>query len=109
MTPIEMYKQMCNVLGEVNAVAGELYVSKVMEIDENSNENSAKNGNCGEETTTEDGFLDDQHLYFTPENGNVVFASAYDGWAFRIEDFAKIWATKANINENVLRFVSRFV
>ena len=25
---------------------------------------------------------DDENLYFTPENGNVVFASAIDGWAF---------------------------
>ena len=26
---------------------------------------------------------DDSHLYFSPERGNVVFASASDGWAFR--------------------------
>lgn len=26
---------------------------------------------------------DDSNLYFSPEQGNVVFASAYDGWGFR--------------------------
>jgi len=26
---------------------------------------------------------DDDNLYFSPEAGNVVFASAYDGWAFQ--------------------------
>ena len=26
---------------------------------------------------------DDSDLYFSPELGNVVFASAYDGWGFR--------------------------
>lgn len=26
---------------------------------------------------------DDSDLYFMPEQGNVVFASAYDGWGFR--------------------------
>lgn len=26
---------------------------------------------------------DDSNLYFSPEEGNVVFASAYDGWGFR--------------------------
>lgn len=26
---------------------------------------------------------DDSHLYFSPDQGNVVFASAIDGWGFR--------------------------
>ena len=26
---------------------------------------------------------DDEDLYFSPSQGNVVFASAVDGWAFR--------------------------
>lgn len=26
---------------------------------------------------------DDENLYFSPEAGNVAFASAYDGWAFK--------------------------
>lgn len=26
---------------------------------------------------------DDSHLYFSPDQGNVVFASAVDGWGFR--------------------------
>lgn len=25
---------------------------------------------------------DDSHLYFSPDQGNVVFASAIDGWGF---------------------------
>ncbi len=31
---------------------------------------------------------DDSHLYFSPDHGNVVFASAIDGWGFGIEHFA---------------------
>ena len=27
---------------------------------------------------------DDSNIYFTPDSGNVVFASAIDGWAFRL-------------------------
>lgn len=49
---------------------------------------------------------DDSTLYFTPETGNVIFCSAVDGWAFRIEDFARIYADKLAIAavelENVL-------
>jgi ribosome assembly protein 1 len=26
---------------------------------------------------------DDSHLYFSPDQGNVIFASAVDGWGFR--------------------------
>lgn len=40
---------------------------------------------------------DDSNLYFTPETGNVIFCSAVDGWAFRIEDFANIYTDKLNI------------
>jgi ribosome assembly protein 1 len=25
---------------------------------------------------------DDSHLYFSPDQGNVIFASAVDGWGF---------------------------
>jgi len=30
---------------------------------------------------------DDSQLYFCPDQGNVVFASAADGWGFRFVDF----------------------
>lgn len=29
---------------------------------------------------------------FSPERGNVAFGSAYDGWAFRIDQFAEMYA-----------------
>lgn len=49
---------------------------------------------------------DDSSLYFTPETGNVIFCSAVDGWAFRVQDFANIYADKLGIAagelENVL-------
>lgn len=31
---------------------------------------------------------------FAPEHGNVAFASAVDGWAFRLDNFAKLYAKK---------------
>lgn len=27
--------------------------------------------------------IDDSQIYFSPEQGNVIFASALDGWGFR--------------------------
>lgn len=42
---------------------------------------------------------DDEDLYFAPEKGNVVFASAIDGWGFRIGKFAQLYANKLGIRE----------
>ena len=36
-------------------------------------------------------------------SGNVVFASAADGWAFSIETFAELYSKKLNFNQTVLR------
>lgn len=48
---------------------------------------------------------DDSALYFSPELGNVVFASAMDGWCFRIHQFAQLYASKLGIKESLLRKV----
>jgi ribosome assembly protein 1 len=48
---------------------------------------------------------EDEDLYFAPERGNVVFASAIDGWAFRLGKFAQLYAAKLGIQEQKLRKV----
>lgn len=40
---------------------------------------------------------DDSDIYFQPETGNVIFASAVDGWAFRVYDFATMYEKKLGI------------
>ena len=40
---------------------------------------------------------------FSPEKGNVIFASAIDCWGFGILKFANIWSKKLGLNKNVLR------
>lgn len=42
---------------------------------------------------------DDSNLYFDPSNGTVIFASAIDGWAFRISRFAQLYAVKLGMSE----------
>lgn len=37
---------------------------------------------------------DDSNLYFSPEQGNVVFASAIDGWGFTVQTFSKLFSEK---------------
>ena len=48
---------------------------------------------------------DDEDIYFAPEKGNVIFASAIDGWGFRIGKFAHLYAVKLGMKESVLRTV----
>ncbi|EFO23343.1 hypothetical protein LOAG_05140 [Loa loa] len=38
-------------------------------------------------------------LYFSPENENVIFASALHGYGFSLSDFVRIWSKKINVPE----------
>ncbi|MCJ1308945.1 Cytoplasmic GTPase/eEF2-like protein (ribosomal biogenesis) [Agyrium rufum] len=40
---------------------------------------------------------DDEDLYFAPENNNVIFSSAVDGWAFTVRQFASLYEKKLGI------------
>eukprot|EP00116_Pleurobrachia_bachei_P005141 sb/3465403/ len=46
---------------------------------------------------------DDSNLYFSPEKGNVAFASASDGWGFRVSTFASLYQSKMGIRKDVLQ------
>jgi len=46
---------------------------------------------------------DDEDIYFAPEKGNVIFASAMDGWGFRVGKFAQLYAQKLGMKEGNLR------
>ena len=68
---------------QVNAVMGELFTSEVMgravTVQPQSPtevEKTVYDWSTGLEDE------DDSHLYFSPDQGNVIFASAVDGWGF---------------------------
>ena len=48
---------------------------------------------------------DDEDLYFAPEKNNVIFASAIDGWAFTVRQFAAIYEKKLGIKRSILEKV----
>ncbi|XP_005381517.1 PREDICTED: elongation factor Tu GTP-binding domain-containing protein 1 isoform X1 [Chinchilla lanigera] len=106
-TPQEAYSHLKNILEQINALTGTLFTSKVLEERAERETESQVNPNSepGEQvydwsTGLED--TDDSHLYFSPEQGNVVFTSAIDGWGFGIEHFAKIYSQKIGIKKEVL-------
>ncbi|VDP53996.1 unnamed protein product [Soboliphyme baturini] len=96
MTPMEAYKRLQFIVEQINAIAGQLFVSKVIGDQEREEREDRP-------SSFSDSDQNEESSYFIPERGNVVFASALDGWGFRIDDFVKIWASKLSIDASVLR------
>lgn len=75
----------------MNAVTGFLFTSEVLEKRaekekaeaEENNDETAADGDQVYDWSAGLEEVDDSHLYFSPLQGNVVFASAIDGWGFR--------------------------
>ncbi|XP_066273846.1 elongation factor-like GTPase 1 [Branchiostoma lanceolatum] len=108
-SPMEAHLVLQQVLEQVNSVMGNLFSTDVMK--KGTTEDCSSDV---KEPATEDHVFDysleldhtdDSNLYFSPEQGNIVFASAIDGWGFRLEHFAKQYASKLNIKEEILQKV----
>ncbi len=104
LSPMEAYRHIQMVIEQVNVIMGVREVEQMMEeatLRDGAQEQSSSDWTLDESVTkggrTESGF-------FSPELGNVAFASAVDGWAFRITDFAKIFFQSVfGISERVLQ------
>ncbi|KAI4891809.1 hypothetical protein NFI96_024233, partial [Prochilodus magdalenae] len=109
LSPQEAYTHLLKILEQVNAVTGTLFTSKVLEeravkeaevqevVSESSGGEQVYDWSAGLEET------DDSHLYFSPDQGNVVFASAIDSWGFSILQFAQIYSQKMGIRSELLQ------
>ncbi|TPX33405.1 hypothetical protein SmJEL517_g03689 [Synchytrium microbalum] len=105
LTPSEAYIAMSKLLEQANAIMATFYAEDLIADDARDYEEKQKQP---ETTSEEDWFLedrDDSHLYFAPEKGNVIFSSAIDGWAFRVDQFASIYAAKLGVKETTLNKV----
>ncbi|XP_048484589.1 elongation factor-like GTPase 1 [Plutella xylostella] len=112
LTPLDAYIHLTQVLEQVNAVMGELFATEVFENEETHIEKEKKQNT---DTNKEDSNTydwtsaledaDDSNLYFSPEQGNVVFASAIDGWGFTVQTFAKLFSEKLGVKDELLQKV----
>ena len=107
LSPLDAYVHLTQVLEQVNAVMGELFASDVMEREEKEELRKEKIESVSDERNLADWQsvledLDDSSLYFSPEQGNVLFSSATDGWGFGVKDFAKIFSSKLGFSEKIL-------
>lgn len=107
LTPLDAYIRLTQVLEQVNAIMGELFASDMMEREEREETVASTSDKVNErdladwQSVFEE--MDDSNLYFSPEQGNVLFTSAIDGWGFGIKEFAKIYSNKLGFSEKVLR------
>lgn len=109
LSPQEAYDHMIKVLQQVNVVSGTLWAAEVMELKEKAMAAAAEasaSGAVTEEGTVDEDLWDqlsDADVYFSPEKGNVVFASAYDGWGFRINHYADLYSKKWGVKRELLQ------
>ncbi|KAF2651432.1 P-loop containing nucleoside triphosphate hydrolase protein [Lophiostoma macrostomum CBS 122681] len=126
MSPGEAYTHLSKLLEQVNAVMGSFYQGERMEDDlrwrekmeEKLNAAAAEKANTSSSTVSDNGDAidttntpaeyeekDDEDIYFAPENNNVIFSSAIDGWAFTVRQFASLYERKLGIKRSVLEKV----
>uniref|UniRef100_A0A0C9R9I6 EFTUD1_0 protein n=1 Tax=Fopius arisanus TaxID=64838 RepID=A0A0C9R9I6_9HYME len=105
LEPLDAYVHLNQVLEQVNAVMGEIFASDIIEREEKEDINDQQmlqktDGSSDWQSAILE--TDDSNLYFSPEQGNVLFTSAADGWGFGISNFAKIFSEKLGFNEKIL-------
>ncbi|XP_034039966.1 elongation factor-like GTPase 1 isoform X2 [Thalassophryne amazonica] len=103
LTPQEAYSHLQKILEQVNAVTGTLFTSTVLKERADKEEKKKTLGRdqvYDWSTGLEE--VDDSHLYFSPDQGNVVFASAIDGWGFSLQQFADIYSCRLGVKVDVL-------
>jgi ribosome assembly protein 1 len=90
-TPLEAYHHLKKILEQVNAILGTFeYEDLMTEVSKRHEEGEF------------DEYDVEEYIYFSPTKGNVIFASAIDGWAFRINQFARIYTNKLSMKEPLL-------
>jgi ribosome assembly protein 1 len=113
LNPAEAYQHILRVLEQVNVIMGLRQVEDMMaraDIDHGiANKAASGDGPTGMSTDwklpdVDDSCNEDDSVsgYFSPERGNVAFASAIDGWAFRLDEFAALFSQKFGISKPVL-------
>ena len=134
MSPGEAYTHLSKLLEQVNAVIGSFFQGERMEEDlqwrerveervaaaaakeqEKTEKQSANSidglqmedltDSIASSTVGEFEERDDEDLYFAPEQNNVIFSSAVDGWAFTVRQFASLYEKKLGIKRSILEKV----
>ena len=133
LTPVEAYSHLRRIIEQANVILASLHMAEKMEMigkaaaeqeasaaaaaaekAASSSSSSSSNDDTESEITSssvlpQGGTSFDEEepenatYFFDPSRGNVVFASAFDGWAFTLDDFAKLHTSRLNQPRPLLR------
>ncbi|CAN6298412.1 unnamed protein product [Urochloa humidicola] len=99
LTPAEAYTRLHRIVSDVNSIYSALrshsYFSLLSTLEDNPSSSSSSSPEDLPEDFEDD---DDNEDAFQPLKGNVVFACALDGWGFRPQQFADLYARKVGVN-----------
>ncbi|KAI3630698.1 hypothetical protein MIR68_012133 [Amoeboaphelidium protococcarum] len=114
LSPQEAYQQLRNIIEQANAIWASFSIDEDIQKQENAQSFIQQNlDQSAQQQQNEKPFQQQQQQseeveceinnYFEPSAGNVLFSSAIDGWAFRVNDFAQILAHKLGFKEAALQ------
>jgi ribosome assembly protein 1 len=116
MDPEEAYIYLVNLLEKTNSLMGSLIVRDINLESESKNKykNSHKTSSDLIRNNSEDNNNNNEvdmniliqekedELYFSPEKGNVIFASAIDCWGFTLESFSDLLSKSTGFKREVI-------
>jgi ribosome assembly protein 1 len=84
MTALEAYTHVAKIIQQANAVLGTFYQSGLAHMDTLAHQRAQSGREVEDPGEKEiDCRLKEEDIYFSPQRGNVILASAIHGWAFR--------------------------
>jgi ribosome assembly protein 1 len=112
-TPEEAYESIGKLIEQMNGLMGSILRELKQSKDDSSYSEEAAHSTVLDAAFEsgkplvlkfEDSSLDDSGIrYFEPAEGNVVFGSAVDGWAFSLDDFANFYAPKLKVEVDAVK------
>lgn len=99
LTPQEAYIHLSKIIEQANSVIGSFFAGQRQLDDFSWREQLEQNSNA------EFVEKDDSDIYFDPTDNNVIFASAIDGWGFKISQMAKFYEQKLGAKRENLQKV----
>ncbi|TMW65312.1 hypothetical protein Poli38472_007954 [Pythium oligandrum] len=106
LSPFEACQRLNRIMEQANAVLSSLIRAEVLakhEADAESKETDDEPVEVDHQAITNETEALEKDLLFSPVSGNVLFASAYDGWAFNIGFFAHLYSKKLELPFRVVR------
>ena len=106
MSPEDAYEHLKNLLEKVNAMMSSLIlkdieVNNILNLERKESNTSINEKEKGNDIIEEK----EKNFYFSPNKGNVIFASALDNWAFTIDKFVDIFANKYGTKKEIMQKV----